>query len=86
MSACTFTLPFSGSPEVILNKAKAAIEKQGGTFNGDEKAGAFHLSVMNNTIAGSYTISGHELTMIITDKPFFVPCSTIESMLKSKLV
>jgi len=85
MSACTFTVPFSGDTETVLNKAKAAIEKQGGTFSGDENAGAFHLSVMNNTIAGSYTVSGNELTMTITDKPFFVPCSTIESMLKSKL-
>lgn len=82
---CTFTIPFSGNASEIVDKAKATIEKQDGTFTGDEKSGAFHLSVMGNTIAGSYTVEGQDLSLVISEKPFFVPCSTIESLLKSKL-
>ncbi len=85
MSACTFTVPFSGDAQTIVNKAKATVEQQEGTFNGDTKSGSFHISVLGNTIAGSYTVEGQNLSLIISDKPFFVPCSTIESMLKSKL-
>lgn len=85
MSSCTFTVPFSGDATTIVNKAKTTVEKQDGTFNGDEHSGSFHVSLMGNNVAGSYTVEGQNLTLTITDKPFFVPCSTIESFLKSKL-
>lgn len=85
MSACTFMVSFSGEASSIISKAKNAIEKQEGTFSGDDKSGSFHLSVLSNTIAGSYTVEGQQLSLVITEKPFFVPCSTIESLLKSKL-
>lgn len=82
---CTFTVPFSGNASEIVSKAKNAVEKQEGSFNGNSQSGSFHLSVMGNTIAGSYTVEGQQLSMFISEKPFFVPCSTIESMLKSRL-
>lgn len=83
--SCTFTIPFSGEPGVILGKAKEAIEKQGGQFSGNENEGSFHVSVLSNTIAGSYTVAGKDLTLTITDKPFFLSCSAIEGLLRSKL-
>lgn len=83
--SCIFTIPFSGEPAVILAKAQSAIEKQGGEFSGNDQAGSFFVSVLSNTVAGSYKVEGQELTLNITEKPFFVPCSTIESFLKSKL-
>jgi hypothetical protein len=85
MSSCTFTVPFSGDADTILNKAKTAVENQGGTFTGDNTKGSFHVSLLSNNVAGSYVVEGQELTLTITDKPFFVPCNTIESFLKSKL-
>lgn len=83
--SCSFTIPFSGEPSVILEKAQSAIEKQGGRFSGDDKEGSFFVSVLSNTVAGSYQVKGQDLALLITEKPFFVPCSTIESFLKSKL-
>lgn len=85
MSACNFNIPFSGNPEEILSKAKATIEKQGGNFSGDEQGGKFDVTLIGNTIAGSYTVNGNELAIIIDTKPFFIPCDTVESYLKSKL-
>ena len=85
MSVCNFNIPFTGEPTATLNKAKAAIEKQGGNFTGNEQSGKFDVTVVGNTIAGSYTVEGNELAIIIDTKPFFIPCDTVESFLKSKL-
>ena len=83
--SCNFSITFSGSPASIVNKAKTAVTSQGGNFQGDEGSGQFKLSVFGATIGGSYTITGQELQVIIDDKPFLVPCSTIEGYLKKEL-
>ena len=85
MSACSFSIPFSGSAETILNKAKSAVDSQGGKFEGDINGGNFDLSVFGNTIKGSYSVSGQDLNIVIDSKPFLIPCSTIESFLKNKI-
>ncbi|HEV8079827.1 MAG TPA: hypothetical protein VGP43_03880 [Chitinophagaceae bacterium] len=83
--ACKFKIPFTGSAEQVLNRARTAVEGQGGTFSGDEAGGEFEVSVMG-TIKGSYTLIGNELDIVIDSKPMFVGCSMIEGFLKSKLV
>lgn len=85
MSACNFTIPFSGDAETILRKAKSAVESQGGSFTGDQSAGNFDVSVFGNTIAGSYSVAAQSLDIVIDSKPFLVPCSTIESFLTKQL-
>ena len=85
MSACNFSIPFSGDAEIILSRAKAAVEGQQGIFAGDNQSGNFEVTVFANTIKGRYAISGHNLNLTITHKPFLIPCSTIESFLKSKI-
>lgn len=83
--ACEFSLAFSGDAEGVLAKAKKAVEGQGGNFSGDAAGGNFNVSVFGNKIAGDYTVSGQNLQINITDKPFIVPCSAIESFLKNQL-
>ena len=85
MSTCTFSIPFTGNAEIILAKAKTAVESQGGDFNGDINSGNFEVSVFTNFIKGHYSVSGQYLNLTITDKPFLIPCSTIESLLRSKI-
>ena len=85
MSACNFTIPFSGAPEAILSKAQSSVESQGGTFTGDATAGNFNLSIFGNAIIGSYTVNGQDLSIVINEKPFMVPCSAIEGFLKKQL-
>lgn len=85
MSTCNISIPFAGSAEDILNKAKKFIESQSGNLTGNTLSGDFDLSVFGNSIIGSYTTEGQTLHLVITDKPFMVPCSMIESMLKQKL-
>jgi hypothetical protein len=85
MTDCNINISFTGSAEEILNKAKAAVESQGGSFEGDLSSGKFHVSLMSNTVAGSYTVTDNQLQLNITEKPMFVPCNAIESFLLKKL-
>jgi hypothetical protein len=82
--SCKFKIPFTGSLEQSLNKARSAVEGQGGTFSGDESSGNFEVSVMG-TIKGSYTVLRNELDIVIDSKPLFVSCGMIEGFLKSKI-
>jgi hypothetical protein len=84
MSKCTFSIGFSGSPEEVFNRAKSAVEKQGGSFSGDATGGSFSIQVFG-TISGSYTVSGQELNIVIEDKPMMIPCAAIENALKSQI-
>ena len=84
MSKCNFSISFSGTPQEVFAKAKSAVEKQGGSFNGNEASGSFSLSVFGN-ISGSYTVSGNQLDITIEDKPMMIPCAAIENVLKSQI-
>lgn len=83
--ACNFNLQFTEPPSAAVGKARAAVESQNGIFNGDETSGNFEVTVFGNTIKGTYTVTGQVLNLVITDKPFFVPCSTIESFLLKQI-
>lgn len=83
--ACDFSIPFSGNADAVLAKARSAVQSQGGNFNGDASGGDFNVSVFGNKIVGNYTVNGQTLNINITDKPFMVPCSAIESFLKGQL-
>ena len=84
MSKCNFSIPFTGSPEQVIVKAKSAVEKQGGNFSGDAGGGSFSINVFG-TISGSYTVSGNQLNIVIEDKPIMIPCSAIENVLKNQI-
>lgn len=83
--SCKFEIPFSEPVERAVGKARQAVEAQNGVFNGNESAGDFELNVFGNNIKGNYTINGQVLNLEITDKPFFVPCSMIESFLQKQI-
>jgi hypothetical protein len=85
MAACNFSFTFSGDPNTVLQKARKAVTGQGGNFEGDTQNGTFDLTVFGNTIAGSYTVSGQNMDIVISEKPFLLPCSTIEGFLKAQL-
>ena len=83
--ACKFNLTFNEPAESAVTKAKSAVESQSGTFNGDTNSGEFEVNVFGNNIKGNYVVSGQTLEVEITDKPFFVPCSMIESYLTKQI-
>jgi len=85
MSDCNISIPFQQPVSVVLAKAKTAIESYNGTFNGDDTSGDFGITVYGNTIKGTYSVTGQVLNLVITHKPFFVPCSTIENLLLKEI-
>lgn len=85
MSECNFSIPFNQPVSQVILKAQGAIESQNGIFNGDQRSGDFQVSIIGNNIKGSYTISGQVMNLVITQKPFFVPCSTIENLLLKEI-
>lgn len=85
MAACNFSIEFSGTATEITEKAKQIVEVKGGTFAGDNEKGRFDISLLGATIAGNYTVNGSALDIIIEEKPFFVPCDTVENYFRYKL-
>lgn len=85
MSSCNFKIPFSQPVSITLEKARAAIESQNGIFNGNDLAGDFEVTIFGNTIKGNYSVAGQTLNLLITEKPFFVPCTTIENFLLKQI-
>ena len=77
MSKCNFSISFSGTAEQVYNKAKAAVEKQGGSFSGNASSGSFSINVFG-AISGSYSVSGNQLNIVIEDKPMMIPCGAID--------
>ena len=85
MSACTFNVKIEKTPAEVYEKAKKSVESQGGTFSGDDNGGNFSLSLFGNDIIGAYTVAEKELLVVISEKPFMVPCAMIESFLQKQL-
>jgi hypothetical protein len=85
MAKHRFSVPFPGSSQDIVAKAKAAIEKAGGQFNGTEGKGDFTVPTPAGTVKGTYAIAAQSFSVDITDKPFIVPGSAIESQVRKFL-
>jgi hypothetical protein len=75
-----------------LAKAKVAIEKMGGSFEGDETKGDFNCSVDHEvvgkiTIKGSYAVGGENITITYryTAESMLVTCGAIEERIREWL-
>ncbi len=78
---CQFNIPFSGDAESLIRRARQELLNAGGSFNGDSTQGNFQAKTPLGSIAGSYVISGQEISISITDKPFFISCRRIQKEL-----
>ncbi len=85
MSECSFTIAFSGTAAQVVQQVRSQVMDQNGSFNGDENSGNLSVKVLGATIQANYTISGSNLNVTITDKPFFLGCGQIESFIKSHI-
>jgi hypothetical protein len=80
---CQFSLPFSGEPQSLLQRAKQSIENMGGVFNGDDRQGNFSTKTPIGSIKGSYQMLEGEIALNITKKPFLLSCNKIEKELRA---
>lgn len=86
MAKHSFSVSFTGTADETVAKAKASIEKFGGTFTGDASNGDLVASTPAGKVKGSYTVAGQTITITITDKPFVVPVSVIEDRIRKFLL
>lgn len=85
-ASCQFTLPFSGSAQDFVNKARQKVQGAGGTFNGNTSNGSFSVPIpIVGSVEGNYQINGQQVSINITKKPFVISCSAIESYVRSQI-
>ena len=78
-NAITATLP--RPPEAILAEALKRVEDNGGKLTGNAAAGTFVV----RGVHGNYQIKGKELTVIVMEKPFYMPMVLVESIVRSQM-
>lgn len=82
MAVCRFEFEFTVSGETLVERIRTHVHKVGGSFVGSASDGSFHLPTPVGEFKGYYQVSGRVILLEVTDKPFFVPCSAIESTLR----
>lgn len=83
---CNFSISYPRPKEQLVAQLKSAILSQSKAhFEGDNTTGAFAFTAMGFGIAGNYVIEGDIIEVNITDKPFLVSCSKIESEIRKYL-
>lgn len=70
---------FSGDPNAVVAKARAAAERHGATFAGDHTGGTF----AGNGIAGRYRFTTSVVVVTIESKPDFAPWPMVEHAIRS---
>jgi len=80
MAQCRFEFPVTSQPHGLVTQIRSHVGNAGGRFDGAE-SGSFALPTPVGTFRGTWEIIGRSIVVEVTDKPFFVPCSAIESRL-----
>ena len=83
--ACTFTIDIRIPAPDVVSSVKNKVEAQGGSFNGDSAAGNFEVPLLGSRVIGSYSVTGQQMTVNISDKPFFISCNQIRSFIEGQL-
>ena len=71
--------------EILVNKIRDWVRKEGGTFSGDTDNGSIAIKTMMGTVKGNYAVNGNECILEITDKPFVATQGFIESKIREAL-
>jgi hypothetical protein len=71
----------------VLKHVETSITGNGGRFRGDTEKGTFQGHTVAGLIRGDYcALSDREIKITITDKPFIVPYSMIETEIRKYFV
>jgi hypothetical protein len=83
LSLCRFHFDFRGTADSLVEKIRSHVSRAGGELSGSAASGEFSLPTPVGAFRGAYTISGQTIFLEVLEKPFFVPCGTIEARLSS---
>jgi hypothetical protein len=81
MASCPpFQVTVQGDLQQTLDRVRADVQAHGGQFSGDLTSGSVSGPVpVLGTIEADYAVEGNTVTITVTNRPFLVPCSTIET-------
>jgi phage-related baseplate assembly protein len=77
----TFSLISARDPSTLVARARRAAMENDADFRGNEASGSFSAS----GVKGAYRMDDKVVAVTITEKPFYVPWSLVESELKRLL-
>ena len=78
MAGCPpFTITVREDLNTALARVKQKAAEKGITFIGDTQRGSF-----SGDVSGTYSVSGNQVTVKISSRPFIYPCGVIESELR----
>jgi hypothetical protein len=83
--ACKFYIPYTESITDLLKKGIQEAREFNGVFNANEQFGDFKIPAFNSFFTGRYLVNETTIEVIISDKPFIVPCVLIEKFLKTHI-
>lgn len=83
--ACDFTITFTSTPAELIATAKEKVLANNGTFTGDISAGSFYIPITLSHIDGTYMISGKNMMVDISHKPFFLSCNQVKQYIEENL-
>lgn len=76
------TVKFAGNIETLIDKAKKAAGASGAEFFGNTVTGSFS----GKGVSGVYNVDRNQITVNITDKPFWAPWCLVESSINDFFV
>ena len=77
-----FDIPVPADLPAVLARAQGLIEREGGQFAGDARAGRFSGASPVGPVEGRYTVQGASIRVTITSKPMLAPCGAIEAKIR----
>lgn len=77
-----FDVNLKDDPAAAIDKVKGLIAQHGGTLEGDQNSGSFEGMTPAGMVRGTYAIAGRTATIDIVDKPWMVPQSMIEQVVR----
>ena len=85
MAECEFQFSLTEPVESVLARARQALTEKGGSFEEDGHQGSYSLTTPLGDFRGTFEATSETLSFVVIEKPFLVPCKTIERTLREKL-
>lgn len=79
---CSFSIPFKGvTPEMLFQITRRKVQESGGSMVGTAQNGTIRIT---DPVEGVmvYQVRGNVLDVFVAEKPFAVPCFTIQSKME----
>lgn len=82
---CDFEVPYSREMDKAKEIIFTEITNNDGDIQIEDNQGAFTISVPGGEVAGNVAFNNNVIAVNITDKPGFIPCNIIRSVIESYL-